>query len=105
MADLYVDTEVLRDAATYLNSVSSEFESATTSSERIADATGHDGLAGRVREFASNGDHRRVELIEQIVTLHDNVNSVAEGLEAADEDIGAWAHDRAPAPRVAVLAP
>jgi hypothetical protein len=98
VADLYVNTEVLRDAATDLNSVRSEFESATTNSERIADATGHDGLAGRVREFASNWDGRRVEIIDQMTTLQTNLSTAADGLESADEEIGAWARDLGPAP-------
>jgi hypothetical protein len=105
VADLYVNTEVLRDAASDLNSVRSEFESATTNSESIADATGHDGLAGRVRAFASNWDHRRVEIVEQMTKLHENLISVADGLESTDEDLGAWAKDLAPATQVATPAP
>jgi uncharacterized phage infection (PIP) family protein YhgE len=105
MADLYVNTEVLRDTATDLNSVRSEFESATTNSERIADATGHDGLASRVREFAANWDHRRAELVDQMTTFQENLNTAADGLESADTELGAWAQDLAPPVTAASLAP
>ncbi|MHA6667522.1 type VII secretion target [Homoserinimonas sp. A447] len=84
---LIVDTEFLRDTAAHIATVKSEFENANGNSEDVATAVGHAGLAERVRGFASNWDHRRSELVEQLTTVHDNLVNAADGFEATDTEL------------------
>lgn len=85
---LIVDTEVLRDTATNLDSVRIEFDTATATSEDVAAAVGHADLAERVRAFASNWDKRRSELVGQLTTVCENLVTAADDLESADKDLG-----------------
>ncbi|SDO18678.1 hypothetical protein SAMN05216368_11218 [Cryobacterium flavum] len=61
MSDLLVDTTLLRDMASDVSLIRTEFDTAKTTSQNLADAVGHAGLADRVTAFASNWDHRRSE--------------------------------------------
>lgn len=83
-----VDTAVLRDTASDVGRICAEFESATSHSERVGTAVGHSGLASRIEAFASNWDHRRAELVEQLTALHDNLVTVADGFETTDRELG-----------------
>jgi hypothetical protein len=84
---LIVDTEFLRDTGAQIATVKAEFENAKTNSEDVAAAVGHPGLAERVREFASNWDQRRSELVEQLATVHGNLVTAADGFEATDTEL------------------
>ena len=95
MSDLLVDTTLLRDMASDVSLIRTEFDTAKTTSENLADAVGHAGLADRVTAFASNWDHRRSELVEQLQTLGDNLLTVADGLESTDTELGECLTDAA----------
>jgi hypothetical protein len=69
VTDLDIDIDVLRETGTALRVVATEFEHANDRSDDAADATGHDGLADRVREFAHNWDDRRAKMLENIAFL------------------------------------
>ncbi|MBB5639487.1 hypothetical protein [Cryobacterium roopkundense] len=95
MSDLLVDTTLLRDMASDVSLIRTEFDSAKTTSRNLADAVGHAGLADRVTTFASNWDHRRGELVEQLATLGENLLTAADGLENTDTELGACITDAA----------
>ncbi len=69
MSDLDIDIDLLRETGAALRVVATEFEHANDNSDHAADATGHDGLADRVREFAHNWDDRRGKMLESIAFL------------------------------------
>ena len=87
MDHLSVDTTALRDTVGDINRIRTEFESAEVNSRRVGAAVGHAGLEERVTNFASNWDHRRAELTDQLATLHGNLVTVAEGFETTDAEL------------------
>lgn len=89
MADLDIDTEVLRDAGSALRVVATEFEHANVRSDAAADATGHDGLAERVREFAHNWDNKRSKMLESIAFLAEAATGVGDQFETIETELAA----------------
>lgn len=85
--DLNVDTEVLREAGASLRIVATEFEHANARSDAAAEATGHSGLAERVREFAHNWDDRRGKMLENVAALAESAGAVGEQFEAVEEEL------------------
>ena len=88
MSDLLIDTTLLRDMASDVSLIQTEFDTAKATSQNLVDAVGHSGLADRVTAFASNWDHRRSELVEQLATLGENLLTAADGLENTDKELG-----------------
>jgi hypothetical protein len=89
MADLGIDTQVLRDTGAALRLVATEFAQANARSEALADALGHRGLAERVRELAHGWEQRRDEVVDGIVHLADAATAVGEVLEQLDTELAA----------------
>ncbi|MGI9001327.1 MAG: hypothetical protein ACR2GH_06630 [Pseudonocardia sp.] len=89
VAQLRVDTLLLREAGMQLRVVATEFEHANTNSDDAADALGHSGLAGAIRSFAHNWDDRRTKMLENIAKLADTATGVAEAFESLDEEFAA----------------
>lgn len=76
MADIRISYADLRGAVSNLDYVAGQFKDSDSSSETAAAATGHDGLAKRVREFADNWDGNRR-----------NFQEAAESMSAAVDDM------------------
>ena len=89
MSDLVLDTGRLREAGAALRIVATEFEHANARSDQAADATGHDGLADRVREFAYNWDDRRAKMLAGIAGLAAVATGAAEQFEEIDSVLAA----------------
>ncbi|WP_336923463.1 hypothetical protein [Aquipuribacter sp. SD81] len=89
MADLEIDTVVLRETGAALRLVATEFEHANARTDALADALGHRGLAERVREFARSWDDRRAEMVEGIAALADTATGVGETYETIDSELAA----------------
>jgi len=89
VAQLRLDTPLLREAGVQLRVVATEFEHANTNSDDAADAVGHSGLADAVRSFAHNWDDRRAKMLENIMKLADEATGVAEAFESLDREFAA----------------
>ena len=87
MADLIVDTDFLRKTGSDLRVVAKEFEHANSHSDDASDATGHDGLAERVREFAHNWDDRRKKMVGNIAGLAEAAHGVGDAFEQLETDL------------------
>ena len=84
---LIVDVLLLEAVAIDVGRIHSEFTNATERSERLGDAGGHAGLAGRVEAFAANWDQRRKELSEQLDTVRSHLDTVVEGFRTTDAEL------------------
>jgi len=87
VADLRVDLDAVTELGSSLTTVAEEFENATTRSDRIADAVGHDGLAGAVRDFASSWDDTRQKMTENLRLLAEASVQVAQAFTDIDSDL------------------
>lgn len=87
MADLRLDLEAVESLASSLTTVADEFENANANSDRIAEAVGHEGLAGCVRDFAHKWDDTRESMTENLRGLADASSAVAEAFSEIDTDL------------------
>ncbi|GEB95975.1 hypothetical protein [Microbacterium lacticum] len=89
MADLRIDVAELTASASRAERIASEFSTA----ERIADETagysGHDGLAGKVHDFADKWDIARGKLEENLTTIADYLRAVVDTFDDLDTDLAA----------------
>lgn len=74
---LKVDLAALQTLSESLGIVAAEFEGANATSETIADAVGHDGLAQCVRDFADKWDDAREGMTENLKALADTSKAVS----------------------------
>ena len=86
---LRVDTDVLIDAGRALRVVAQEFAAANNRSDDAAAAVGHHALAGAVRAFAHDWDHRRTKMLEEIAELATATHGIGQGFEDLDRQFGA----------------
>ncbi|MCA5894542.1 hypothetical protein LEP48_14480 [Isoptericola sp. NEAU-Y5] len=87
MADLRVDLDAVTELGSSLTRVANEFENANTKSDRIAEAVGHEGLAGAVRDFAHSWDDTRGKMTENLRLLADASTQVAQAFTDIDSDL------------------
>lgn len=66
MSDLYLDVKDMKQIYLDLLNASVQFGQIDSISKNVADAVGHDGLEGKVRDFATKWDDRRSKIIESI---------------------------------------
>jgi hypothetical protein len=69
--------------------IRSTFDGSDDSSQRAADACGHDDLAHTVRRFASTWDDRRRGMSESLGTLSGVLADIHEAFSQVDRDLGA----------------
>lgn len=81
---LKVDTEAVRSVSQDLTRITTELTDAQANSDDVADAVGHSGLAGALRNFAGSWDDRRRELIDQIGQMRDAATSIADTFDETD---------------------
>ena len=87
MADrLTLDTVALRDAGTSLRLVAQEFNDANATSDGVAVAVGHAGLAQCVGDFAHGWDDKRAKMVDSIAGLADSCVGISDGFEKLDHD-------------------
>lgn len=86
MTDIRLNYEVLRGATTNLEYVAQQFEASGDTAAACADATGHDHLAGRVREFADNWDDNRRKFQNAAGDLAKAISQIHEAFETFDND-------------------
>jgi hypothetical protein len=89
VADLTMDLDAVRTLGDSLSVVAGEFEDAGARSDRIADAVGHDRLAGVVRDFASSWDDTRAKMTTNLRLLADSATQVAQAFTDVDADLAA----------------
>ena len=87
MADLRVDLDAVRELGSSLTVVANEFEDANANSDRIAEAVGHGGLSGVVRDFAHKWDDTRGKMTENLRKLADASTQVAQAFTEVDGEL------------------
>lgn len=89
MADLKLDFDELSRSAQTAYRVASDFGGAERIAEDAAAATGHDGLAGKVREFGEKWDIARGELQDNLRLVADYLGAVVDTFTDLDTDLAA----------------
>ncbi|MEE6272339.1 hypothetical protein [Georgenia wangjunii] len=89
MPDLRIDLEGLRDLGTDLGVVAREFGEANVSSDAVAEATGHPGLAEAVRSFAHGWDDKREDMVAGIEALGEGARAIADAFTDIDNEYAA----------------
>ena len=84
---LVVDTRSLRGLRDDLTTIHSALDSADSASRDLAGMIPHDRLAGEIRDFATQWDRRRSELVGQLEQLAQRVGAVADTFEQADLEL------------------
>jgi uncharacterized protein YukE len=93
VSDLILDLQRLDQLHSDLQAVVDEFTGASGFSHDVADATGDDHLADKVRDFADRWNDKRKNMTESVESLQkaiaaitDNFSKVDQGLAKALED-------------------
>lgn len=94
MADIKLDTSELRSRARALGSTCSTLRTVSGDAESIACAVGHDGLAGKVREFGNAWTINRDRLIKELEALSQVISAVADTYEDMDRQIASAAQGK-----------
>jgi hypothetical protein len=84
-----LDIGHLKQMGTSLGQVANDFENADVYSDGIASATGHDGLAAEVRDFANSWDDKREKMVEGIRGLGEIAAAVADTFKDFDDQYAA----------------
>ncbi|RKS93594.1 hypothetical protein DEU37_1009 [Microbacterium sp. AG790] len=89
MSDLKIDVGEVLASASRAERIAGDF----SASERIADETagytGHDALAGKVRDFGGKWDIARGKLEENLTFIADYLRAVVDTFEDLDTDLAA----------------
>lgn len=89
MADLRIDVAELTASASRAERIASEFSTAERIADETAGYTGHDGLAGKVHDFAYKWDIARGKLEENLTTIADYLRAVVDTFDDLDTDLAA----------------
>ncbi|MBD7956951.1 hypothetical protein H9651_04830 [Microbacterium sp. Sa4CUA7] len=89
MADLKLDFAELRRSAGTAERIATDFAGAERIAGETAAATGHDRLAGTVREFGDKWDIARGELQENLRQVADYLGAVIDTFTDLDTDLAA----------------
>jgi len=87
MPDLEIDFELLDALIGDIAAVRAEFEAAERFAEQTADLTGHDRLAGVVRDFATKWNLRREGLLTELQTIADAAESIRDTMRELDLEL------------------
>lgn len=85
--DLLLNIKMLDETEQNLASILKEFTNAEKFSDDVADATGHDHLGDKVRDFASSWNSHRNTMIDAIQTLHDSVKKIYDAFDETDKSL------------------
>lgn len=97
MSDLSIDLGRLETLHTDLDAIAKEFKNADDFSDSVADATGHDGLAGHVRDFAHKWNDKRKSMTEKVENLTKSVAAITAGFTKVDAGLAKALEDGAAA--------
>ncbi len=85
MPDLTIDYTALRALATRTDDLAEQLARAERISDDTASLVGHDGLAGRVRDFGHSWDVLRNDLAEGLGGLSDAIVAIVETFADIDQ--------------------
>jgi hypothetical protein len=86
VADLRIDTEVLRQAGTSLRAVYQEFDKADDNARPDRSVIAHHHLRDRLEEFADSWDDRRAEMTEAIKGLGEFAEESGKAFDALENE-------------------
>ncbi len=87
MSDLVLKLDELVQLRDDLDAVVREFHNADDFSDSVADATGHDGLHGHVRDFAHKWNEKRKSMTENVENVQKVIAAVADNFTKVDGDL------------------
>lgn len=83
-----IDYDRLELLAQRLDSGREQLDGTESFTDEVAEATGHDGLAGTVRDFSSSWDAARADLIDQLALVRDYIRAVHDTFRELDRRLG-----------------
>ncbi|MFT4214660.1 MAG: hypothetical protein QM622_07785 [Microbacterium sp.] len=91
MAGLKIDVTEVLSSASRAERIATDFGGAERIADETASYTGHDGLAGRVRDFGGKWDIARGKLEDSLTFIADYLRAVIDTFEDLDVDLAAAA--------------
>ncbi|GAA3018627.1 hypothetical protein [Microbacterium dextranolyticum] len=95
MADLNIDVTELTTSASRAERIASDFSTAERIADETAGYTGHDGLAGKVRDFGDKWDIARHKLEENLTTIAQYLRAVVDTFDDLDTNLASSLRDSA----------
>lgn len=89
MADLKIDVGEVLSSASSAERIAGDFSTAERIADETAGYTGHDGLAGKVRDFGGKWDIARGKLEENLTFIAEYLRAVIDTFEDLDTDLAA----------------
>lgn len=89
MSDLKIDVSEVLASASSAERIAGDFSSAERIADETAGYTGHDGLAGKVRDFGGKWDIARGKLEDNLTFIADYLRAVVDTFEDLDTDLAA----------------
>ena len=87
VADLDIDLDDLEALVSALGVVRGEFDGAEQFATEVADLVGHDELAGVVRDFATQWNLRRAELLDELDYLAEATTAIRDTMVELDQEL------------------
>ncbi|MEP6481214.1 MAG: hypothetical protein ABJA94_04315 [Rhodoglobus sp.] len=87
MADISIDLERLEALQRTMHTVRREFDEAEEFSQAVAGLVGHDQLANTVRDFATQWNLRRHELLEELDYIAQATKSIHDTMVELDQEL------------------
>ncbi len=85
--DLKLDLERLKQLNADLVAIRKEFDGADDFSDTVAHATGHDGLAGAVHDFAHAWNEKRPKMQDGVHKMQQKLTTVTDGFTKIDDEL------------------
>ncbi|WP_295817568.1 hypothetical protein [uncultured Microbacterium sp.] len=89
MSDLKIDVGEVLASASSAERIAGDFSAAERIADETAGYTGHDGLAGKVRDFGDKWDIARGKLEDNLTFIADYLRAVVDTFEDLDTDLAA----------------
>jgi len=89
MSDLKIDVGEVLASASSAERIAGDFSAAERIADETAGYTGHDGLAGKVRDFGGKWDIARGKLEDNLTFIADYLRAVVDTFEDLDTDLAA----------------
>ncbi|KXC06338.1 hypothetical protein [Microbacterium hominis] len=89
MSDLKIDVSEVLSSASRAERIAADFSTAERIADETAGYTGHDGLAGKVRDFGGKWDIARGKLEDNLTFIADYLRAVVDTFEDLDTDLAA----------------
>lgn len=87
MSDLKIDVSEVLASASSAERIAGDFSAAERIADETAGYTGHDGLAGKVRDFGDKWDIARGKLEDNLTFIADYLRAVVDTFEDLDTDL------------------